>query len=203
MGIRQLTRPTAEPVISTEMAEHLRVTADDETAYIAELIVAARAHVETRVRRQLVRAKWLLTLEEFPCGKSKEIRLPRPPLQSVVAVRYADAHGVMQTLAATEYVVDRDCEPGRILPAFGKHWPGGRRGPGAVEIEYWAGFGEPDCTTAESVEAVPAQLKHAIKFLVAHWYANRELVTESPNLESMPFALEALLQACSYGSYCE
>jgi len=49
-----------------------------------------------------------------------------------------------------------------------------------------------EATQGESVAAVPAVIKHAIRMLVAHWYEHRESVSEL-DLKPVPQAVESLL----------
>ncbi len=51
------------------------------------------------------------------------IVLPKGTLQKVTSIKYIDANGTQQTLAATEYTVDTVEVPGRVRLAFGKYWP--------------------------------------------------------------------------------
>lgn len=49
-----------------------------------------------------------------------------------------------------------------------------------------------ECTTAESIVAVPQTLKHAIRMLCSHWWEHREAVSEAM-FNEVPMAVERLL----------
>ena len=58
------------------------------------------------------------------CWWNGELKLPRPPLQSVGWVKYYDTAGTLQTLVTTEYLVRTPWQaPGKIERAPGKSWP--------------------------------------------------------------------------------
>ncbi|MGH9649596.1 MAG: head-tail connector protein, partial [Terriglobales bacterium] len=127
-------------------------------------------------------------------GRSSEIRIPRAPLKvngGIVHVKYLDAAGAQQTLAAgTDYVVAARSEPARVMPAYGKSWPGTRNwidatGNYPVEVRFIGGYGA-------DPKDVPENFRQAILLLVGHWYENREEVSEA-SLGQIPMAAEALL----------
>lgn len=166
MAISILTPPTAEPVSAADAVTqtHLRTEADVDADLVDLYITSAREHAEAATNRQLVTATLILSLDAFPCGRTIEI--PRPPLQSVTAVRYYDTAGEQQTLATTAYHVDAASLVGRIVLADGYSWPATQCRPNAVEVEFIAGYGDP--------ADVPAGIKHAILIHTADSYAQRE-----------------------------
>ena len=172
-----------EPLGVDEAKDHLRVAADitDENAYIQSLVYAARQHVEQRTGKALLTQTWELRLDRFPC----EIRLPRPPLQSVTSIKYVDTNGTEQTLATTEYQVDAYEEPARIREAYSKTWPTTRGQMNAVTIRYVAGFTAIGDPRLEPYRA-------AIKLLVAEMYEHREPVVTGTIVNALP-VLDRLL----------
>ncbi len=194
------TAPAAEPITTAEAKTHARISTGDDDAYVGALITAARRLAETVLKRQLVTATWLLNLDRFPHDRAGdvssshhhglhgfrgEIEIPLPPLQSIGAINYIDTDGVSQLLAATEYQVDTDLEPGRVMPAFDKFWPSTRLVYNAVIVTFDAGYGAAD--------DVPEDIKLAIKILVAHWYEAREPIVDG-SIANVPTSFEALLQ---------
>lgn len=192
-----VAEPTDEPVSVPEQQLHSRIDYDDEAEYLAGLITAARRRAEIRTGRQICTATWRLSLPDFPrvydsdTGLVGVIRLPRPPLQSVTTVQYTDPAGVSRTV--TGFQVNTSDEPGYICPAYGTSWPLVRRMPAAVNITFVCGYGD--------ASAVPADIKHAIKFLVSHWYENREAVLTGTISSTLPMAAESLLAGASFGRY--
>src|SRR5690606_20838877 len=150
--------PAEEPVMLEEAKLHLRVDTTDEDTLISSLIVSAREHVEAFQLRALVTQTWRLSLDEFPAGRV--IRLPRPPLQSVTSITYIDPTGAQQTLDSSVYDVDADSEPGRVVLKADASWPEVADVPGAVQVEYAAGYGD--------AAAVPEVVRQAMLLLIGH-----------------------------------
>ncbi|MGE3487917.1 MAG: head-tail connector protein [Nitrospira sp.] len=179
---RVITNPVLEPVTMPEMREHLRVEHTEEDTLIDSLIIAAREMCELTTRRSFITQTLRLSLAEWPgCNY---IRLMRPPLQSVVAVRYINEDGMTQTFVSSNYVVDTDGE--RVVLQNNAVWPATTLQAGSpVTVDYVAGYGnEP--------QYVPERYRQAIRLLAAHWYENREVAAEKQQYE-IPYAVKALL----------
>ena len=208
---------TVEPVSVHQAKTQCRVVTDDDDAYLAMLITAARQYCEKQTGRAFLPQTWRLSLDRFPSlwraqgnGVAREgqayygfgsssyanlslanaILLPQPNLIGIVSLTYLDATNNRQTLDPSLYLVDHDSAPARVCPAVGNYWPyGATPQPGAVQITYTAG-----CGTTPA--AVPATVQLAILGLVAHWYENREAVvmTNSTNaVTTVPVFVDALL----------
>ena len=194
-GLVEVVAPTAEPVTLPEMRLHLKIDSDvtDDNDLISGLIVAARKHAEMFTRRAFVTQTWDLFLDDFPGSfnsvhsvithttlASDMITVPKPPLASVTTITYVDTDGVTQTLVEnTDFVIDTNSEPGRIIPEFNKFWPSTRSVMNAVKVRFVAGYG--DETT------VPDDIKAAIKVMVGGWYNVREelLVDRTPKISGI------------------
>lgn len=158
----KLVTAGSEPVTTAEAKAYARVEHSDEDTLFENWIKVARAEAERVTGRQLTTsAAWRLTLDSF-----SEIRLPRPPLLTVASITYLDGDGASQTLATSVYQVDTDAEPGCVRLAYGEIWPTTLDHPGAVTINYTAGWA--------SASAVPEEYKDAIKEIVAWKYRNRQ-----------------------------
>jgi len=148
-----------EPVTLEEIAQHLRIVADDEDAMVIAMGIAAREWVEnytglTLARREVTEVfssfEQLRTLSAWP------IAADASPV-----VRYAASSGAALTIdGATVVSFLRPCP---ISPAAGTRWP---LGAGPVAVTILAG---PDAH-----EDVPASLKAAILLIVGNLYAHRE-----------------------------
>ena len=185
MGLKLITAPTELPVSLAEMKEHLHYTLDDQDARITSLIHVAREAAETETDRALCPQGWKLTLDGFPSGQTL-IRIPKPPLESIDSVLYTDPAGNVQTLDPADYQVDTDSEPGRIAPASGLAWPETHpEALGAVAVIFTAGW--------QAANQVPAEIKHAMKLLVGHWFVNLEAVTTEDIPRRMTLAVHMLL----------
>ncbi len=170
MALSLVVEPTDEPV-SLELAKiHLRVVGDDdEDDFIEDIVIpAARERAEVATRRQLSLATWDLVLEEFPA--SGFIEIPKPPLVSVVFVKYVDTAGVTQTLATSGYLVQAPagprCARGRIALPFASVWPVTLRQMGAVTVRFTAGY----------AAGIPPLLKNGLLMDAGSLYEQRESV---------------------------
>jgi uncharacterized phiE125 gp8 family phage protein len=182
-----VTPPAAEPVTLQEAKDWCRGPTSADDTLITSLITVARRYIEKIASRALITQTWDYWLDYFPgsnwyatrfvtpgmWGNYWELRIPRPPLQSISSIKYTDpTTGSPVTLAGTEYTVDIKREPGRVVPAYQKSWPSPRSGiPNAVQVTFVAGYGA-------AGSAVPDELKTAIKVLIAKLYEKREAVTD-------------------------
>ena len=184
MSLRITVPPTVTPVSVAECKAHLRIDSDltaDDT-YLGALIEAAVRWAQRRLRRQLCTATGVLRLERF--SADGVIVVDRPPLASVASIVYLDAAGDTQTLATDQYTVDTASAPGRILRPTGVAWPATYTAYNAVTITANVGYGAAD--------DVPADYRLALKYLVAHWYENREPVAKGMSGQ-VPMTVESLL----------
>lgn len=170
------------PITLTEAKKHLRVDHANDDDYIGSLMLAVTSLCEKLQRRVYVSRQLTYYLDEF----ADEIRPPYSPLASVASIKYIDTDGVLQTLANTVYAVDTWHEPGRITLAYGQTWPSIRPVANAVLVTYNAGWADQ--------QSVPDDYKHLVKLLLAHYYENRESVSEV-NLREVPQAFKTLLWA--------
>jgi uncharacterized phiE125 gp8 family phage protein len=188
MNIRVHTPPVAEPLSLEEVKLHCRLDETDvtEDSLLNDLIVAAREHVEALVSRALMTQTIQLVLDGWPAV----IELPRPPVQSLSSITYTDYLGTATVVPSTDYYVDDDNEPARVLLEYGKSWPTATlRGSGAIVVEYVAGYGD------ESTD-IPQSILQAMLLLVGHWYETREAVSDTKFVagqKEVPFAVTALL----------
>jgi uncharacterized phiE125 gp8 family phage protein len=91
--------------------------------------------------------------------------LPYPPLVSVTSVKYLNQSAVLTTVDPVTYFIDSS-EPGMIRRGYNTVYPEVQYGaPNGVVIEYVAGYG--------AASAVPVDIVHAIKLLIADYFDNR------------------------------
>ena len=177
------TAPTIEPVSLLEAQEHLRIDVDDDAGLVTNLITAAREYCEGFQRRAFISQTWYLYLDEWP----EYIEVPLPPLQSSgLSITYYDTANAPLAVSSGDYYVDTNSTPGRIILNYGKTWPSTTlRSANGICVEFIAGYGATAAT-------VPASVRQAMLLLIAHWYENREALSEKP-LSSVPMAVESLL----------
>lgn len=165
MALRLITAPAVKPIEVEDIEAQTRATLTDEYDLVDAYISAITEKAEAYTRRALITQTWELVLDCFPL---REIALPLNPLQSVTSIKYYDANGTLTTLANTEYTVDIDSVPARIIPAYQKVWPVTLNHPGTVIIRFVCGYG--------TASAVPESIKAWINMNVASLYENRESV---------------------------
>jgi uncharacterized phiE125 gp8 family phage protein len=164
--------PPATPLVTLADAKAMLLidhTADD--ALISALIAAATVEAQGVAARSFVTQTWLLALDAWP--DDGVVRLPRPPLQSVVSLIYFDADNVERTIAATDYIVIADTTPGLIVPAAGKAWPTDLRAVAPIRIRYTAGYG----TAADVAVSAQGEIVQLVKLLIAVDYESREALS--------------------------
>lgn len=184
MQIVVTTAPTVEPVDLAEAKDQLRVRHAAEDTLIGLLVRAARSYVETALSRALITQTIRLELPAFP--RDHVISLPRPPLLSLTDIKYRDAGNTLLTLDPATYVVAPDTVWPKLALAPGTSaWPVTCRHPAAVQINYQAGYG-PAATD------VPDPIRHAIRLLIEHYYANRGATSEGSRAV-VPMAVDMLL----------
>jgi uncharacterized phiE125 gp8 family phage protein len=169
--------PLEEPLDKDQVKLALRIDQDDEDDFIDELITSARKYVEEECRRALITQTLLLSLPYFPWGtyvpwireRGGVLRLPRPPLQSIVSVKFTDTSGVLQTLSPALYQVSAfsDHEPAELAPVYGTYWPVVQPVLDAVQIQYKAGFGD-------TADKVPVEARRAMMLYIGNHFAHRE-----------------------------
>lgn len=185
MGLILVTPPAAEPLDRTELKNsHVRVTGTDDDTYIDGLIAAARIVTETQTGRSLITQTWQANFEGFPSWRV--LTLEKSPIQSITHIKYYDADDVLQTLDSSLYTLDATVNPARIVLNYEGSWPLTYSRADAVQITYDAGYGD-DRTD------IPADLIHAMRFLVAHWYAQREPVRFGNVQVEVPMTYEYLV----------
>ena len=189
------TSPTIEPVTLAEAKAHCRVDIDDDDAYIASLISAARQVVEDRLDQTLMETVWESRYDSFPIW---ELVLPRPPMAPQNAtITYRDEGGNNQTITsdAGDFQVDHRTVPGRIYPNYAAVWPAVRGDENSVTVRWTAGFSAANQTAPVA--------RHAVLLLTGHWYGTREPVTVGTTAQNAPVPLtfETLMAAASDGVY--
>lgn len=161
-----VTAPASEPVTLAEAKTHLRrddITDDD--TYITNLIKAARRQAEKYSNRVFIDQTWKMYLSEFP---SDQITIHKAIINSITSIKYYDTNNSLQTITSTNYesvIEDEDQWP-YILPIDTYDWPDTYDKAKAVIIEFQAGW--------EDADAVPEDIKDAIKIMVAEMYEIRQ-----------------------------
>lgn len=156
----RIVAPDATILSLDEAKAHLRIDHDHEDWQISDMIEAADAHLDgwAGVLGRCVRPQtW-----RYQVAALADTRLPFPDVQSAV-VRYLDAAGVEQVLAAQNFRVMNDAGGGVLQLVEGVTQPTVFDRPDAVRIEAVYGFA-----------AMPPTIRMAAMLYVGHLYQQRE-----------------------------
>jgi uncharacterized phiE125 gp8 family phage protein len=207
-GYTLLTPPDGEPVTLDVAKAHIRVDHDDDDLLIGTLISAARAQFERETNRRLLTQQWRLSLDRYPLGP---IRTDFGPVQTIDALKFTDTDLSVVTVDPAQYLTDITTEVGRVAPVLFQPWPwiywatvihpSSRLLPGAVQLEFTAGYGAVDAAGAFTAfdgldQGAFTLARQAILLILGHWYSNRETVLGGEGrfmaLE-MPMAAQAII----------
>lgn len=190
-SFKLVTPPAVEPVDLVAAKVHGRIDIDNDDALLSLFLIAARQWVETYTGRALITQTWQMWLDTWPYA-GEGITLPRPPLASVSSITFYDESDSGTVWDAANYFVDTIREPGRVVLHSSAAWPTPSRAANGVKIEYVAGYGADG-------NAVPEQIKTAIRQLVSHWYEHRgeasgAASSRSASVLPVPLVIQALLE---------
>jgi uncharacterized phiE125 gp8 family phage protein len=186
-----------EPCTVKELRSYLKIPSripedDDEDAFLASIITASRDMAEILQGRDLVPKQYDLALDYWATYK---IEL-RPALQSVDLVQYTDSDLALHTLQeTTDYIVDKQKQPGVICPPYNVTWPTFTPTPtSAMLFRFTAGYPAAHPWWMGAGQRVIV----GMKLLMSHWYNNRMVFEKGVSAsDEYPYAVTALL---SYGS---
>src|SRR5690606_11933526 len=160
--IETITPPTVDEDFVALVLDHCKVDGDDEEAAYSDLVAAyldaAIARVEAMSGRLLFTRSLRFTADAFGTA----LQIPASPVSAITSVAYLDTDGQQQTLDGSAYVLIDKADTPRLFAAYGSSWPAVRDFPGAVVIEFEAGYGE-------DMEDIPAPLRQAVMQTVADW----------------------------------
>jgi uncharacterized phiE125 gp8 family phage protein len=183
--------PAVQALTLAYAKQHIRALGTADDALTAVRIDAAASYFEEQTGRQLLTATREVWLDAFPfvgaSGSAARIELPRPPLQSVVSVKYIDSAGVLQTFGGSPAVyrasipVGDYARRGWVEPVSGQVWPIARCETGAVRIRYTCGYGS-------TAAAMPPLVRGILCFLIGHFDTFPSAVYE-PTSRAVPIEL--------------
>lgn len=177
MTLKLITAPATEPLTLVEAKLHLRVDGSDDDTLITAIITAAREQAEHTLQRALIAQTWERVLDAFPADGI--ILLGLVPVASVTSVIYLDEAGAAQTVSATDYTLDADTVPGRILPDAGFTWPNTQADTlNTVRARFVAGYA--------NAAAVPAGIKAWMLLQIGALYRNREAFSAGITVAELP-----------------
>lgn len=171
-----VTAPTEWAVTRDEVKLRQVVEHTAHDAMIDAVIAEASAEIDgpDGWGIALTEQVWQKTLDAFPAV----IELPGWPVKPASAViKYDDADGAEQTLAAAQYRLDAGREPAVVALVAGAAWPATKAHSGAVRVEY---------TVGKPSAGVSQALKAALHLLVGHRYRHRNIAHTGMGLTEIP-----------------
>ena len=176
------TAPTTTAISLAEAKAFLRVDSDydDDDAYITSLIGVATNVVEQFTRRRLIQQTYNLYHDFFPPYIDLQVGI----VDSVTHVKYYDADNVLQTLATSNYDLDKRINPGRIYESNTGSFPSTYERPNAVEVEFIVGSAASDVEDA---------IKQAMYIVIGRYYENRQDVVTGTIASELPLMVDHLL----------
>lgn len=163
MSVKIIVQPSVEPVDLDTAKYQCREDSTDADTFIRDILIPqAREMAEHETGRALCPQTRELVLDAFP----EAFVLRGAPIQSIVSVKYLDITGVEQTLNPADTLLDKDSEPGYLVPAYGKAWPASFPVPNAVRVRYNCGYA--------SAAEVPTAIKQWMLLAIGALYAQRE-----------------------------
>lgn len=173
--------PGNQPLSLQDAKDHMGLNDLSSDARIDSCISQAKEYAEWYLSRTLMPTTLEIRLDAFPA----EIELPRPPVASVVSIKYIDPAGDLQTLSPAAYVLDNFPLVPYIRPVFGGAWPATRAERNAVRVQYVAGYAD--------AASIPESIRAALFLLVGHWVNQQSRIEAGDFITRVPKAAEQQL----------
>lgn len=158
-GIKLSISATSTPITLTEAKDHMYVTIADDDTLIEAMINTATEQTQNYTGVQMVDATYIQALDRW----EDVILLLRNPVKSITSIKYYDTDDVLQTLTATDFILDTFSIPNRLIKDVDVTLPDLKDKPNPVEITFVAGY-----------DVIPESLKSYIKIITATFYESRE-----------------------------
>ena len=173
-----ITKPTLPPVSLEDAKLQLRLEDMVDDDHVQLLVLAATRHVEQTCGRALVETR----VEQRASGFCRSVTLRGGHLANTpnVTVKYLDESEVEQTVdPATYRVIAKGEELAELILAADQSWPTDvAERPDAVRVQYTVGW---TVTTSPAVNAVPEDLKLAVKLMLSWVYEHRDDELNDPS----------------------
>lgn len=174
----------SDPVSLEQIKAHLRVTSTADDGILTAYLGAAVASLD--VGGELGAAISVQTIDESLQSTTRDVWLSVAPARDLVSVTYYDTDNALQTAPLRDFALYKSADKAFVRS---DNWPATYDRPDAVAIRYTAGH-----------DTAPADLCHAIKLIVGHWYENRSDTSEL-TLKEIPRAASHLIGLHRRGWY--
>lgn len=186
MSLTLSSVPSVEPWTVDQIRDVLRIDLPDDNEVVERQITAARVWLEGVLSSAFITQTWVVKLDCFP---STQFKLAKAPLQSVTSIVYTDDDGNDTTYSSSNYLVDSDSKPGRVVLKTGSSWPTVTlQEINGVTITYVAGYGD-------AATDVPMPIRHALALIIGDFYENREnsILIQGGEFQQLPLNWQRLV----------
>ena len=164
MTLVMTTPPAVAAVSLAEAKAHLRITHNDDDAYVQRLIAAAERVIEQRCSLRLILQTWSLFIDQWPDDGEVSLQMsPVSLLDDIIIYSEDDLPAVMDL---AHVYLDGLAKPARVVLRSGRISPQAGRKVNGIELRFIAGFGA-------LATNVPEDLRQAVLLTVAHWFDHR------------------------------
>lgn len=172
--------PPTDSITVPEAKLHARIVDSAEDRLVAGWISAAREYCQRYCDRAIGAQTIEIALDAFPLGAIEYI--PLGPVAAITSIKYIDAAGAEQKLAAPNYGFSPYAPQGKIYTAYGVSWPVTRETPEAVRIRYAVGSA-----------TIPATVRQAMLLVITDFAENRQDTSEMQGY-ALPNGAKSLLR---------
>ena len=181
-GLTVTSAASIDPVTVAELRNYARIDDGIDSTLLTALIKAATNWCEEYTNRVFITRTLRLSLDgisEFDVPLKEGmytapytvylqnyIELPKPPLGSVSSIVYFDDSDNQSTWDTSNYYVDAESTPPRVVLRDGGAWPTDLRNANGIQVTYTAGYGS-------NATDVPEAIRIAIQQYATHLYEHR------------------------------
>ena len=171
------------PIFTTaEAKDFLKVDTTADDTIIDNLVAAATESCQIYTNQYFINT----VVTQYSDNWKEFYSLYKSPVSSITHIKYYDKNDSLQTLAASNYILDDTYEPARIGIAVDGELPNVADRINAVQVKYTVGYG-----TAST--DVPEGIRTAIILTVGNWYENRQSVITGRTATELPLSSQYLL----------
>lgn len=181
-GLSVTTEATVDPVASQEIRDFARLDDSIDTNFLNSFVKAATILCEEYTGRAFINRSLRLSVDgvedidetltegfreaPYHIYFDNYLTLPKPPLASVESIKYYDDSDTESVWDASNYYVDSESQPARIILRNGGAWPTSLRKANGLQVNYTAGYGA-------SRADVPETIRVAIMQTAVNMYEHR------------------------------
>lgn len=172
------------PLFTTaEAKDFLKVDTTADDTLIDNLIKAATQSCEIYTNRYFINT----VVTQYSDNWREFYRLYKSPVVTITHIKYYDTNDTLQTLAASNYILDNISQPARIGIAVDGTLPDLADRINAVLVKYTVGY-------SNLASEVPEGIRQAVLITIGNWYENRQTVITGRTATELPLSSQYLLK---------